>query len=327
MRKRIIQGGATAVALALIFTAAAMPGAHAAQAVDTERLCSVEFAIGGENEDLKNLSVPVRLYQVASISEAGTYTASPGFETLDLGFVKDGEASASTWLERAKTAAELCEGKKASAEGVIEGGSARLKGLETGLYLVAAEGVKSTNYAYEFSPYLISLPNNDYYRAGAAGDDTWVYDDVEIGLKSEQSIRLGDVRIDKELLSMNTSIGGKATFVFQVDVRTPKGETERKNVALTFDAAEQKSAWIKDVPAGSEVTVTEIYAGAGYQLVEGVEAAQTTVVLADDAVSVRFVNEQDGTMNGGYGVVNQFTINENNQYEWKKLDGNSSSQP
>ena len=92
-------------------------------------------------------------------------------------------------------------------------GSDKSKGvagdLSTGMYLVVAESVQSPEYTYDFTPYLISLPNNYYSETE---DDTWVYD-VTTGLKPAQTERYGDLVIEKTLTAYNATLGG-ADFIF-----------------------------------------------------------------------------------------------------------------
>ena len=68
--------------------------------------------------------------------------------------------------------------------------------LKTGMYLVQAETVQTSEYTYDFTPYLVSLPNNYYSKENP--DDTWVYD-VTTGMKPQQTQRYGDLEIVKDL--------------------------------------------------------------------------------------------------------------------------------
>lgn len=326
MKKRVKEGSALLLALALAFTALSLPGARAADAVDTNASCSVEFSIGGDYEDLKTIEggVPINLYKVASIDEAGAYKAVQGFESLDLSSVEHDNSSADTWLKRAEEANKLIKDVTPAAAVITDAGNAVAANLSTGLYLVVAEEVKSTNYIYNFTPYLVSLPNNYYYTGG---NDTWVYDLTgtnAVGLKPEQKERFGSLEITKELLNHHVTLGEKATFVFQIDITTLNGNTEARQIALTFDGYGSKSAVIENIPAGADVVVTEIYSGAGYEVV-GNDSANTTIV-ADDTVSVSFQNQHDGTIEGGYGVVNNFKLNENDQYDWQQMNDNTGKQ-
>lgn len=323
MKKRVKEGSALLLALALAFSALSLPGARAANAVDTNASCSVEFSIGGDYEDLKTIEggVPINLYKVASIDTAGAYTAEQGFENLDLSSVESNNSSADTWLKRAEEANKLIEGVTPAATVNTAAGEALVNNLSTGLYLVAAEEVKAPNYAYNFTPYLISLPNNYYY---STGDDTWVYDLTgtnAIALKPEQTERFGSLEITKDLINHHVTMGEKATFVFQIDVTTLKGKTESRQIALTFDGYGSKSAVIENIPAGAEVVVTEIYSGAGYEIVG--DGTVNTTIVADDMAEAGFQNQHNGNSNGGYGVVNNFKLNENDQYDWTQMTDNA----
>lgn len=133
------------------------------------------------------------------------------------------------------------------------------------MYLVAAETVQTSEYTYDFSPYLVSLPNN--YYSGEHPDDTWVYD-VTTGMKPQQTQRYGDLEIVKDLTAYNTSLQD-ALFVFQVE-GTRNGENVYSDVVtIKFNEAGKKTALVKHLPAGTEVTVTEIYAGGSYKNTSG----------------------------------------------------------
>lgn len=319
IKKRLTKGSAVLMAMALAFSAFTLPGTQAANAVDTEADCSIGFAVSAEGfDELNSVNVPVRLYRIASIDVAGNYKADAGFESVDLSAISSDDASAETWEARASEAAKLITPETVETAKVeTVGGKAEITGLDTGLYLVMAETIESENYTYAFQPYLISLPNNYYY---SSGNDTWVYDlrTNPVGLKPEEEARLGDLKITKNLVNQNVTSGEKATFVFEVVIEPLKGGKETKLVTLTFDRYGSKDAVVEDIPAGAKVTVTEIYSGAGYKLIT--DAAVTETIIADDMVGVSFTNAHDGRPNGGYGVVNHFETDENNQYQWTQKE-------
>lgn len=326
MKKIVRKGSVLLLALALALSAFNVPAARAATAVDTDASCSIEFSIGGEYAELNTIKggVPINLYKVASVDTTGAYHAEQGFGSLDLSFVENDNSSADTWLQRAEEASKLVADVTPAATARTDAGAALINNLSTGLYLVVAEEVKSTNYCYNFSPYLISLPNSYYYTSG---NDTWVYNltgENAVGLKPEQTERLGSLEIVKELLNHHITMGQKATFIYQIDITTPKGKTESRQIALTFDSYGNKSAIIENIPAGSAVLVTEIYSGSGYEIV-GSDSANT-VIAADDTVTVNFQNQHDGKTQSGYGVVNNFKLNEEDQYDWTKMDDNAGAQ-
>ena len=190
----------------------------------------------------------------------------------------------------------------------------------------------TTNYTYTFTPYLVSLPTNNYYNNGQTSDD-WIYDltkesNSAVGLKPEQHVRYGDLVIKKELKDHNATFGNNATFVFEIKIETLDKKTETRIEALTFSAAGNDSVTITKIPAGSTVVVNEIYSGASYQLTsDRNQIDQTVKIIATDekeagkagtAVEVSFTNEHNGRTNGGYGVKNNFKLDENNQYQYTK---------
>lgn len=298
MKKRIKQG--TAAALALMLT---VPGimytAQAATGIDTDRDCSVSFQLDGTFQELESLEIPVNLYQVAQVDETGTYEAVTGFESLDLESVDD-QTTAQEWEEKASKAVQIIEEdniQPARTTTVEEGA----QGLSTGMYLVEAQQVQSPEYTYSFTPYLLALPDNYYSESNP--DDSWVYD-VTTGLKPEQEVRYGSVQINKTLDTYNATLGG-ASFIFSVEA-VKDGETVYSDVvSLVFDGPGTKSVEVGNIPAGAQVTVTEVYSGSSYQIVgDNVEAAAIT---ADTAAQVSFANTYDGSNNGGSSIVNHFT--------------------
>ena len=335
MRKRIRQGGAVMLALALAWQTGLVSHVTAATAVETGRECSVTVELDGSSEELKSLSIPVKLYRVAEVSESGNYTMLPGYESLKLSEV-DSDTSAQEWEEKAKTASDLVKEQtpEADAELTITGGTGTEDGLPTGMYLVEAEEVQSPEYTYTFSPFLLSLPNNYY---GSGGSDDWVYD-VTTGLKPDQEERLGDLEIEKTLTSYNATVGG-ATFVFSVEAVKEDEVVYSDVVSVAFDRAGTRQILVEDIPAGSEVTVTEVYSGSSYENTGA--ASQTVEILADGTagspVQVSFTNTYDHGLNGGSGVVNHFDYTEeegareagqsgSGTWEWNQLRDNTAAE-
>ena len=336
MNKRLKQGSTFLLAVALTFPLLTLPGAKAANAIDTDAECSIEFDIGGSSELLNDgVTVQVNLYKVASVDESGNYTVTDAFTGLDLSSVSadDLDKAAATWAKRAETA----QGKLTDSEGnpvvepktvTLQNGKGYKDKLETGLYLVDTPKVITTNYTYTFKPYLVSLPTNNYYSGNGASDD-WIYNltgSNAVGLKPEQHVRYGDLVINKELVDHNATFGDEATFVFQIDITTRDKKKETRIEELTFSAAGKNSVTITKIPAGSEVVVNEIYSGASYQLTsDRNQINQTVKIIATDekeagkagaAVEVSFTNEHNGRTNGGYGVRNNFKLDENGQYQY-----------
>lgn len=323
MNKRLKQGTTFLLALALAFPLLTLPGARAANAIETDRKCSVSFSVSGKGNELTaaDTDIKVNLYKVADVDVSGNYTATKDFTGLNVSSVSadDKDAAASEWADRAKEAQKMLkESVEPTATVTLAKGTGSLADLATGLYLVDTPEVVTTNYTYTFTPYLVSLPTNNYY---SSGNDDWIYDLTDtnaIGLKPEEHARYGELKINKTLANHNATTGKKATFVFQIEITPLKGKTETRIESLDFEAAGDSSVTITKIPAGATVKVTEVYSGASYKLIS--ENDQTTMIIATDEkgapVSVSFTNDIDNNMNGGYGIRNTFKLDENGQYQY-----------
>ena len=328
MNKRLKQGSTFLLAVALTFPLLTLPGAKAASAINTGQKCSIEFDISGNSSELLSASIPVNLYKVASVDESGNYTGIGAFSKLDLSSVSADnlDAAAATWAERA-AAKKLLKDDTEPTTTTLTQGRGTATGLDTGLYLVDTPKVITTNYTYTFTPYLVSLPTNNYYSGNGASDD-WIYDltkesNSAVGLKPEQHVRYGNLVINKELVDHNATFGNNATFVFQIDITTLDKKTETRIEELTFNAAGSHSVTIEKIPAGSHVKVTEVYSGASYELASA--KSQETDIIANPEketevefkpAKVSFINKHDGRTNGGYGVKNNFKLDETDQYQY-----------
>lgn len=331
MNKRLKQGSTFLLAVALTFPLLTLPGAKAANAIDTDAECSIEFDISGNSSELLSASIPVNLYKVASVDVSGNYTATGTFAKLDLSSVSADnlDTAAATWSERAAEAKKLLKDDTEPTTTVtLTQGRGTATGLNTGLYLVDTPEVVTTNYTYTFTPYLVSLPTNNYYNIEdeANRNDDWIYDLTDsnaIGLKPEEHARYGDLKINKRLANHNATTGKKATFVFQIEITPLKSnKTETRIESLDFEAAGDSSVTITKIPAGATVKVTEVYSGASYKLISEKDQ-ETTIVATDkdakgDLASVSFTNDVDDNMNGGYGVKNNFKLDEYDQYQYTK---------
>lgn len=331
MNKRLKQGSTFLLAVALTFPLLTLPGAKAASAINTGQKCSIEFDISGNSSELLSASIPVKLYKVASVDESGNYTGIGAFSKLDLSSVSADnlDAAAATWAERAAEAKKLLKDDTEPTTTTLTQGRGTATGLDTGLYLVDTPKVITPNYTYTFTPYLVSLPTNNYYSGNGASDD-WIYDltkeyNSAVGLKPEQHVRYGDLVIKKELKDHNATFGNNATFVFQIDITTLDKKTETRIEELTFSAAGDDSVTITKIPAGSHVKVTEVYSGASYELASA--KSQETDIIANPEketevefkpAEVSFINKHDGRTNGGYGVKNNFKLDETGQYQYTK---------
>ena len=311
MKKKIKQAAAAVLTLMLTLPAF-FSSAQAAVGIDIQKDCFVDFQLDGTFEELTaqdgNLEEPVtvRLYKVADVKESGAYLAKEGFDSLELGKV-DHETTAQEWEEKAEAAEEILEGLSQedqsallTAQATLTKGQGSTGAIKPGLYLVMTVAVLSPEYIYSFTPYLLSLPGNYYSEENP--DDSWQYR-VTVGLKPEQELRYGSLEIIKTLDTSNATLGG-ADFIFSVEA-VRHGETVYSDVvSLSFDGPGTKKVLIDHLPAGSQVTVTEVYSGSCYVLTS--PGSQDALIQADQVAQVAFSNTYDEENNGGSSIVNHF---------------------
>ena len=335
MKKRIKTAGALTLAAITVLSAAGLSSVYGALGVETDRECSLTFTLDGtEFDELRSLEIPVDVYKVADITEEAVYDTTNYTAFADLGLENvSSTTTAEEWAQMAEKAMKTVEDKKIAPtekvkvtkpEGAAES-TGVISDLKTGMYLVQAETVQTSEYTYDFTPYLVSRPNNYYSKEKPEPDDTWVYD-VTTGMKPQQTQRYGDLEIVKDLTEYNASLKD-ALFVFQVE-GTRHGEKVYSDVvSIKFNQAGEKSVLVKDLPAGTVVTVKEVYAGGSYSNTSG--DTQEAVIAAegstDNPASVSFTNTYNGKLIPGTGIVNHIEI-ENGNWDWKQWSDNTDSE-
>ena len=326
MRKKYERGlkvlGAAVMSLTLMLAIPQLR-AYALDAINTEAECVLVIKATSSYEELVTAQIDVKLYQVATVDKYAQFTAVEGFESLGLSDLDD-QITASDWEAKSTLATQIIEDEQIApyVETTVSGGMGLVDDLAVGMYLVTMGQVETPEYEYTFSPYLISMPSHSYFQDG---DDTWQYV-VEVDLKAQQDQRYGDLIIEKELKTYNETLGD-AVFVFQVEGTRDtmvngtlvEDMVVYSNVlTLNFNEPGKKQARVENIPAGASVTVTEVYSGASYELIEG-EEGYTVVIVADGAeeapATVRFVNDYDDRLITGSGVVNHFEYT-GSEYEW-----------
>lgn len=325
LRKKYLAGF---LAAAAVVTGVAAVPAYAARDVEVDRMCSLTVSIGEEGsyiEDLERTRWEVRLYRIASVDAKGEYTATEGFESLEDGI--DGVTAAADWDTVAAGAQEIilsAEGEDAGSEAdaviTMADGEGTVQDLSTGLYILLSETAETALYEYTFQPAVALLPGPEYEGNETTSQGDWIYDQTTV-LKYEQEPRYGSLRVVKTLDNYNAALG-PVTFVFQIEGVDEHGETVYSNVlATTHSAAGTQSAVAEQIPAGTHVTVTEVYSGTSYELVS--EGTQTGVIAADEELSMEFSNTYDNELVPGYGAVNNFQYDENSGWQWNRTDGNA----
>lgn len=325
MKKRIKTAGALTLAAITVLSAAGLSSVYGALGVETGSKCSLTFTLDGtEFDELRSLEIPVDVYKVADITEEAVYDTTNYTDFAKLGLEKvSSTTTAEEWAQMAEMAMETVEEKKIAPtekvkvtkpEGEAES-TGVINNLETGMYLVQAETVQTSEYTYDFTPYLVSLPNNYYSKENP--DDTWEYD-VTTGMKPQQTQRYGDLEIVKDLTEYNASLKD-ALFVFQVEGTRNGKQVYSDVVSIKFNQAGEKSVLVKHLPAGTKVTVKEVYAGGSYSNTSG-DTQETEIVaegVTDNPASVSFTNTYNGKLIPGTGIVNHFE-NKDGEWSWEQ---------
>ncbi len=201
---------------------------------------------------------------------------------------------------------------KITVAGAGKTGSATISG-GAGLYLYVPKAAQDDYYDYTFTHYVIMVPGSEYIANGQ-GSDEWNYT-ATFNLKSEAEHRLGSLQINKSLKTYNQSLG-EGSFVYNVEAKFGEDTVYSNVVSITADdAGVFSSEVIKGIPAGSVVTITEVYTGASYSA-EATTVSPVTIV-ADELVSATFTNDyNDKLIVGSTALENHFVKTEDGTYEW-----------
>lgn len=303
-------------------------------AVDTTQTVwgtGVDAGLGAA--DFAGMTVPVNVYKVADMNVSAEFTPTEAFQGMDFNVVMNKDTNAATWENLAKDAVEKLGNVEPTKTGEIANGNpaviangnpAVIDGLDVGMYLIMPQETfnRDATRKYVFTPYLTALPSSDYTQTGAGSDD-WQYDRT-IYLKGEAQPQFGKLTINKTLSNYNETLG-LTTSVFEIVGKDAQGNVVYTNVAsITHNGAGTESVTIENIPAGITVTVTEVYAGASYEI-DG-ENVKTAKIVSDEAVgtgnaeaSVAFTNKLNGGHDSGYGLMNEFKAgDEDGDWEWTK---------
>ena len=328
-----------------------MPGgtAHAAPTLDLDRECRLQVKLAatsmGEDGAEEMPDVAIDLYRVADAEKVDGYDtyrfvnldAFAGLE-CNVPVESPGADDIELWTSLAQQAAAMAFADGSAIAPVVDGAmpnsslaSPGAVGLEPGLYLLIVRGnglereeyiireeqeistvAYSDSYTFTYSPQLVALPTRAGAEGGAATSDPgdWLYE-LELEPKFAMGGRFADLRIDKELLSFRT--GSPATFVFTVEAVLHDNIVYSNAVSMTFDGPGIQSELIADkIPVGAQVTVTEVYSGAAYQVAAGSAQVQTVTMANADAGSADFANiasfqnVYDGSGREGAAITNHF---------------------
>lgn len=319
------------LALALAVLAAGLGSSVLAEDADHACLLTVT-ANESYLSDLAAADVVYDLYRLASAAadETGSYrlTLEPAYESLTL------TDEPESWETLAQQAMALALTNPPTVTAAALGES---RTLEAGLYLALARGsdlganyvqtrtdpdgstrlvtlADSGCFQYRFSPMLVSLPNQT-----EEGED-WSFA-LTATLKAEQT---GYVDISKTLLTFEES-EGSVRFLFDVEAALD-GVSIYSNIEyLDFTAAgtQVKRIEFEGPSLGAAVTVTEVYSGTRYQLVNPGTRTQTVAIAYGGSSRVSFVNEYYPAQAQSEVIVNHFEYDADGttgKWTWVRLD-------
>lgn len=310
-----------------------VPSVSRSLAVDLEENCSLSFKLSDQEfaEDLERSDMVVDVYKVAAAVEDPNYDsysfeATKEFEKLDMML---SDLSSVNYSALSQQAAQIvAEGGVSPVATVALADPAR---LEAGLYLTMphnrgaslADSIKQvavgdgTNnvltfvntslYQYEFNPSLVALPSRlgeDGSNNTANNNVDWQFN-VDMTFKVSREYREGSIVINKTVDKLFGS--GTPTFVFNITAERD-GEIVYANVeTISLSDTENGSVTLSGIPAGSTVTVEEVYTGASYTLRSG--TGPLVLENADEPLQFDFVNESKDTDTHQTTVNNRYTNN------------------
>lgn len=299
---------------------------QAAGLIDESKQCSVtvQNPITGYTGNIN-----VDFYKVADVDFTGQFKACGVLSQDQLDSLKD--ATAETASAMAKSAYEALKVGKEHATAATKQLSFNMadtnqatQALDRAMYLCVPQEAMDDYNKYTFEYFLVSVPSSNYIQSTKVdengnivsdSDDQWIYN-VQLLLKSKATPRLGNLVIEKELKTFNKSLG-TASFVFEVKA-VKDGNTVLSNVyTMNFDGAGTDKITVKGIPAGAECFVTEVYSGASYSRVADAETPDSVTIVADEDVTVKFVNDYDERLEvGGVSVENHFEKDAESKFKW-----------
>lgn len=338
-------GAILAAVLALTLTA--IPARQArADDLDLTKDMYLDVTVAEQAAELKEAGLVVDLYLVAEAKKMKNFDTYE-FDASKTSFaglandVRNPDVSNDDWREIAQKAAKIVlEGSSVTPQltgqpRLDDKSGGEIKLPSGGLYLVLPRASKDTDKTaylkkqsdgslatvviskgmkYTFSPQLVAVPgkpqydsNNSYIVTNNTADSVpWSYT-VRMTLKVAYEEQETELEIVKSIDTYETK--DPATFVFDVEA-TFEGKKIYSNVeTIVFDKPGMKVCKVKGLPVGAEVTVTEIYEGAVYELDTTTTAKEQKITLAADTLAnkVEFDNDYNNRYHGGGSVKNEFT--------------------
>lgn len=324
-RKSISKRHIVLVVAVLLAVAMLLPQVLSGTAFAAEKQCRVRIGAGNPDTDnmLKSAGAVADLYLLAKSPQEGVYDYPGGFP--------DPEMDQEAWNKLAQSEARRLAGTAMpDISGVSLGTWTDVS--EPGLYLVILRPDDATGNAYmkeyehpdggaylaseilsedrsigiQIAPEIISLPGQKLDGNGKPAG--WEYN-LDMDVKPEITHRLGAVEIVKDLLTFEKD--HDAFFLFQVEGYLEEEHVYSNLISMRFDNYGEQRVRLDNIPVGTELTISELYATPGYYLTGTKPADGKLIVDFDKVLEIRFENDYDGTRDKGDGIMNGFEFDPN----------------
>lgn len=313
MNRRVALAFAVCMACVLAFGAALAQADINSGLSGTNKLT---VSVADPKTDVKNASVQVNVYRVATGSKDTSYDTYnytfdvPAFKDLGEGY-DPATMTSDSWQSMAKAASKIVSDKSLTPDASAPAGET-IAELPDGMYLVVIPEAHSELNSFTFTPALVAVPG----KVGADGsavyntsEGRWTNTDPEVPVtmvaKWSMSPLYGSLQINKVVPGFS---GEAATFVYHIVDTQTSGQQYENYAAVQYTADGVQSATVNHIPAGMEVTVTEEYTGARFDLAS--DASQTTSIVANQTVAVDFQNKPNDSGKQGHGIENHFVFDE-----------------
>ena len=240
--------------------AQAVSTADAVEFISPEADCSLTLSY--RSSDTVFMSLPVKLYKIATVSADFQYTPTASF--ADCGLILNGIQTVGEWnVVRSTVEANiLAKSIPADAAGQTDlNGQLRFEGLKPGLYLAVTEPVAQDGYTYLFDSSLVALP-------GLNTDGRWNYH-IAVTAKSEALPPMDpDRETELKVLKLWKGDEGKNTRPQSIQVEIFRNGVSYETVTLseanqwsyTWKTEEDGATWMvveRNIPTGYTMTVEE----------------------------------------------------------------------
>lgn len=256
--------------------------------------------------------IEAAVYLVADWDSTATFRATDEFAALadDLPrATQSEEIQNAQWQAVAEKAAALVADEAAphSVATVAVGETLTLD--EAGLYLLVFSEAQDSYNTYSCEPVLVAVGHGYLSRPETEAG----LENVTVSLKVTSEPRDAAIEIVKTLGTYDAT-AGTAPFVFSVEAVLNEQVVYSDVVTMFFSAPGTQTLRVEGIPAGSTVTVTEVYSGASYTA--QVDTQVVDRLSADEDMAVEFDNEYEPNRRGGGGVENSFTFDEAGNVTW-----------